>query len=138
MQSLLVKDYMTEDYHAITADMNVSQAVDILLVNNITGTPVTDLDLNILGFISEKDCISHLIHSSYYCDEPPTVEEIMSTTVNSVSPQTSVLEVAEMMSKSPHKVYPVVQDKKLVGVIQRKNVLKTLLESQAECSISRA
>jgi CBS domain-containing protein len=133
MQSLLVKDYMSEVYHVITADMNLSKAVDILLSNNLTGTPVTDSDRNILGFISEKDCISHIVTSSYYCDEPPNVAEIMSKKVASVTPDTSILKVAELMSSSVHKVYPVLQGTKVVGIIRRRDILKILLDSQVDC-----
>lgn len=131
MQSLLVKDYMAPDSHTIDDTLNVAQAVDILLDNRLSGAPVVDKEHRLVGFLSEKDCIKQLINSSYYRDGSPSVREIMSLAVTSVTPDTSMLEVAEMMLQKAPKVYPVCQGTQLVGVIQREAVLKALRENSS-------
>ena len=130
MDSLLVKDYMVPDLEPVTSDMNTSQAVDLLLSNQLSGAPVIDERHRVIGFLSEKDCIKHLINTSYYRDAAPSVLEIMNPDVVSVTPETGILEVAEMMLEHAPKVYPVCQDKLLVGIIPRENVLHALREGQ--------
>ena len=131
MQSLLVKDHMTADAHAIADTLNVAEAVDTLLDNHLSGAPVIDNEHCLVGFLSEKDCIKHLINSSYYRDGSPSVREIMTSTVTSVTPNTSILEVAEMMLQKAQKIYPVCLDSQLVGAIQRGAVLNALRENSS-------
>ena len=126
MSSLLVKDYMVPSTHSIPASANVAEAVEVLLDNCLSGAPVVDSSQNLIGFLSEKDCIKHLINSSYYRDGSPSVEEIMTTDIVSVSPDTSILQIAELMLQHAPKIYPVCDAGKLVGIIQRHHVLQAL------------
>lgn len=133
MQSLLVKDYMLNDATVISDTANAAQAVQLLLKHQSSGAPVVDANKQLIGFLSEQDCIRHLINASYYCEEPPNVKEVMVANVISVSPATSVLEVAEMMIKKTPKVYPVCENGKLLGVIRRSDILRALNENASNC-----
>ncbi|MDM3872111.1 CBS domain-containing protein [Porticoccus sp. W117] len=135
MQSLRVKDYMELDSHSIPSTLNVAEAVDVLLNDHLSGAPVVDRNRQLVGFLSEKDCIKHLINSSYYRDGSPSVEEIMNRDVISVAPDTSILELAEVMLQHAPKIYPVCDNGKLIGVIQRHHVLQALRKDESSVSL---
>jgi len=135
MHSILVKDYMDRDPHAIVNTVTVRDAVSVLMKAQITGVPVVDTEKNLVGFVSEQDCIQEVLNDTFYCEESPPVSEVMSTEVNTVSPLTSIVEIAERMAKGPPKNYPVCENSKLVGLISRRLILKALLENAEDCYI---
>lgn len=53
--------------------------------------------------------------------------------VLSVAPETSIIELAAMMKVGKPKMYPVVSDGKLVGVITRRDVLRALSKTLTNC-----
>lgn len=135
MHSILVKDYMDRDPHAITKDATVEDVVRTLMDAKVTGAPVVDADKNIVGFVSEQDCIREMLNDAFYCEESRPVAAVMSQDVAVVSPNTSIVELAETMAKGPPKNYPVCEDGKLVGLISRRLILKALLENNEDCYI---
>ena len=76
-----------------------------------------------------------MINSSYYQDGSPSVQEIMSTKVSSVTLETSILQVAEMMLEQTPKIYPVCDGEQLVGIIQRHQVLQALRQDEDSLSL---
>lgn len=133
MHSILVKDYMDFDPHAISQSTNVRDVIGNLLQQGIPGAPVIDDKEQVIGFVSEQDCIAEMLNDAFYCEEPGLVGTVMNTNVTSVSPQTSIVEIAQNMLKDQHKNYPVVDNGKLVGVISRSRILKALLENDDDC-----
>lgn len=129
MPSILVKDYMQHNAHAIPVNANVEQVVDHLLTNNLTGAPVIDHDQHVVGFVSEQDCIKEMLNSAFFCAESPPVSSIMRRDVLTVTPDTSILEIAETMLMHKPKNYPVVNNGKLVGLINRRLILNALMHN---------
>lgn len=128
MQSILIKDFMDSNPHAINQETSISEAVKMLVAQKITGAPVIDDNKHLVGFVSEQDCIKEMLNDAFYHNESPSVKNVMSTDVKTVTPGTSLLQVAEAMAKSPPKNYPVVEGSKLVGLISRRLILKALSE----------
>lgn len=133
MHSILVKDYMDFDPHAIPQSTNVRDVIGNLLQQGIPGAPVIDDKEQVIGFVSEQDCIAEMLNDAFYCEEPGLVSSVMNTNVTSVSPQTSIVEIAQNMLKDQHKNYPVIDNGKLVGIISRSRILKALLENDDDC-----
>lgn len=133
MHSILVKDYMDFDSHAISQSTNVRDAIGSLLQQGIPGAPVIDDKEQVIGFVSEQDCIAEMLNDAFYCEEPGLVGTVMNTNVTSVSPQTSIVEIAQNMLEDHHKHYPVIDKGKLVGIISRRSILKALLENDDDC-----
>lgn len=129
MPSILVKDYMQHNSHAISAKANVEQVVAHLLNCNVTGAPVVDENDEVVGFVSEQDCIKEMLNNAFFCDGPPPVTHIMHKDVLSVTPNTSILEIAETMLQDKPKNYPVVANGKLVGIINRQHILRALMQN---------
>ena len=128
MQSILVKDYMDQNPHAIQHSASICDVVKVLAKDAMTGAPVVDETNTLVGFISEQDCIRELLNEAFYVQESSTVTKLMVTNVLTVNPYTSIIEVAEDMSKGPPKNYPVVDDGKLVGILSRRSVLEALID----------
>lgn len=126
MTSILVRDYMQANVQAIKADASVREVVEHLLKWNITGAPVVDGTMRLIGFVSEQDCIKEMLNSAFYAEDSASVTSIMRRDVLSVTPDTSILEIAETMLGNKPKNYPVVEHGKLVGLINRRHILQAL------------
>lgn len=133
MHSILVKDYMQAESHAISINANTSDVVERLLKSGLTGIPVIDEKEAVVGFVSEQDCIKELLNGAFFCDEPPGVRTVMATDVLTVTPTTSIVELAQTMMSQKPKNYPVVSDGKLVGIITRRHILKALIDNDEDC-----
>ncbi len=135
MHSILVKDFMDYDPHAIPVTANIRDVVKCLLKAGIIGAPVIDENEKVVGFVSEQDCIKEMLNDVFYCEEPPMVTAVMRTDVLTVTPDSSIVEIAQTMLQDKPKNYPVVDDGKLVGLINRSLILKALLENDDDCYI---
>ncbi len=133
MHSILVKDYMDHNAHAIMSDTNVKDAVESMLNDGVIGLPVIDTAERVVGYVSEQDCIKEMLNDAFYCEEPAEVTQVMKTDVISVSPDTSIVEIAQSMLERRPKNYPVISDGKLVGIISRSHILRALLENDQDC-----
>ena len=129
MESILVKDYMDRNPHAILNNASVEEAVAVLLDANISGAPVVDGENHLVGFVSEQDCIKELLNDTFYASDSPSVVSVMMRNVITVDPESSILEIAETMSRDRPKNYPVVDGGKLVGLLSRSLILKGLVET---------
>ena len=128
MSSILVKDHMQANVLAVKHDASVREVVEHLLKWNITGAPVVDESMKVIGFVSEQDCMKEMLNSAFYAEDSAQVTQIMRPDVLSVTPDTSILEIAEVMLGNKPKNYPVVEDGRLVGLINRRNILQALKE----------
>lgn len=133
MHSILVEDAMDHNPHSISVNTNVKDVVVSLLKDKIIGAPVVDENKNLVGYVSEQDCIKAMLQDAFYCEEPGPVTDVMRTNVVTVTPDTSIVTVAESMLEKHHKNYPVVSNGKLVGLISRSNVLQALLDNENDC-----
>lgn len=133
MHSILVNDYMDNNPHAIKASKTVRDVVKFLLKEKISGAPVVDDANHLVGFVSEKDCISEVLNDAFYCEESPSVTSIMSNDVITASPESSVVELAQTMAKNKPRHYPVVKSGVLVGMISRDDVLNAIIENGDDC-----
>lgn len=127
MESLKVADHMNRRAVKLLIDMPIAQAVEALLVGKQSGAPVVDDRNKVVGFLSEQDCLSQMITSSYYREQVCRVKDVMQTQVLSVKGYDSVLELAQTMLKEKPKIYPVVDDNGcLLGSINRSEVLNAI------------
>lgn len=138
MDSIHVKEHMDRQPVMLTPTMSLATAVENLLKNKKLGAPVVDNDGHLVGFLSQQDCLAVMLKSSYHCDLTAIVKDCMRTDVLSVEPNTSVLALAEQMLGPKPKVYPVVDDGKVVGTINRTNVLAAINTYMQQCYLTPA
>lgn len=133
MASLKVRAYMRPRAVTFTPEMSLSVALDKVLNAINIGGPVINDQREVIGFVSEQDLLQRLVQVGYHCHDTHTIGDCMRTEVLTVSPEMSVLELAEMMKDGKPKVYPVVENKKLIGIISRREVLKAVNENIKAC-----
>ncbi|MGH1440722.1 MAG: CBS domain-containing protein [Cellvibrionaceae bacterium] len=133
MHSILVADFMNHQPSIVKDTDNVRAAVELLLAKKIIGVPVVDESKNLVGYLSEQDCIEEMLNDAFYCEEPGSVSKVMQKDVLSVKPSTTIVELAQSIIKNKPKNYPVVDDGKLVGLISRTQVLKALVDNDDDC-----
>ncbi|HBF47614.1 CBS domain-containing protein [Shewanella sp. SG44-2] len=138
MDSIKIKDHMDRRPILLTADMSLAIAVEKLLESNKSGAPVVDSVGKLVGFLSQQDCLSVMLKSSYHCDMTSTVADCMKSPVLTVAPDDSILELAEQMLGAKPKIYPVLNDGKVIGTINRTNVLKAMNIYMQQCYLSPA
>jgi CBS domain-containing protein len=127
LASLKVKDYMSTNKCSFTADMDVLRAIHKMLESRISGAPVIDEHGNMIGFLSEKDCMQVALNAAYQQDGAAgRVSEFMTKTVDTLDVDTPIIDVAELFLKGSYKRFPVVMDNRLVGTITRQNILRAL------------
>lgn len=127
MESLKISDYMNRHPVTFSIEMPVAEAVEKLLVSRQTGGPVMDEKNKVVGFLSEQDCLTQMIESSYYREQVARVKDIMQTDVLSVKGYGSILELAQKMLTAKPKIYPVLDDDGyLLGSIGRSDVLRAV------------
>ncbi|GIC77872.1 CBS domain-containing protein [Moritella sp. F3] len=119
---------------SIPCGTSLVAVVELFAKHQINAIPVVNPTNEVIGFVSESDCMQALISGSYHCDKPAIVNDVMSKNVVSVSPQDSIVDIAIRMSKDNFSVYPVVEASQLVGIISRRDILKVLAENNNQCN----
>ncbi|QFI39184.1 CBS domain-containing protein [Moritella marina ATCC 15381] len=118
---------------SIPCGTSLVAVVELFAKHLINAVPVVNSTNEVIGFVSESDCMQALISGSYHCDKPAIVNDVMSKHVATVSPQDSIVDIAIRMTKDNFSVYPVVEANKLVGIISRRDILQVLAENNSQC-----
>lgn len=121
-----VKDYMSGKLVSFAPDTDARDAIHELLRHRISGAPVVDNFGNLVGMLSEFDCLPVILTSGYHGEPGGPVSELMATEVETVDANTSILDMAELFMASGLRRYPVMLDNRLVGQISRRDVLRAL------------
>jgi CBS domain-containing protein len=121
-----VSEIMSKDCFRVTRGTSVASLVAGLALHRLPGAPVVDEHDHLVGFISEQDVLGKLLDSTYHCGEPALVRELMRHEVLSVSPDKSIVDLAQEMLGQKPKIYPVVDRERLVGIVTRRDILGAL------------
>ena len=119
------EDIMTADVVTVSRQTPVYDAMETLLENGVTGLPVVDDDMTLVGVITEKDVLKLLAGS---IAETATVEQFMSPEVVSFETDADLIEICEFLIHSHFRRVPIVSQGKLKGMISRKDVIKYIIE----------
>ena len=121
-----VKDLMDETFVTLKPDMQVSEAIDILLKNRITGAAVVDDDGGLVGVLSEKDCLRTLLQGAYDGLPAGLVSDYMATLVMTVPPDLDIFKLTEIFLKQVYRRLLVEENGKLVGQVTRRDFLQAI------------
>ena len=128
LKTMRVSEYMATKLMTFLPELEISDAIEMLVRYKYTGAPVVDLAGNLVGMLSEKDCLKVAVLGHTAGDAEALVGDFMTTKVDSVTPETSLFEVAQRFVNAPYKRMPVVQSGKLVGQISRIDILRAIDE----------
>ncbi|MBT3478808.1 MAG: CBS domain-containing protein [Candidatus Marinimicrobia bacterium] len=126
MKQISVKDIMAKKLLTFTPETKVVAAIKSLVEHKYSGAPVVDGSGNLVGILSEMDCLETIIQNSYYSDTGGCVGDFMSTKLVTVNPEMGIVNLAQFFQKEHYRRLPVVENGKLVGQVSRRDVLKAL------------
>ncbi|HDY98497.1 MAG TPA: CBS domain-containing protein [Pseudomonas sabulinigri] len=126
LKSVKVRDYMTSDLVTFTADMDLFRAIDRLLTHQISGAPVLDEHGNLIGLLSEGDCLKGILAGSYFEEVGGTVASVMTVVVETIDADADIVKAAEHFIRMRRRRLPVVDEGRLVGQISRRDILRAM------------
>ena len=108
--------------------MNVYEASRVILARKASGATVVDDDGELIGVLSELDCLRAMVTSVYNGSDPggALVGEIMTTEVEVTDVNDDIIEVASSMLKNKRRRRPVMEDGKLIGQITCRQILRAV------------
>ncbi|MCB9548432.1 MAG: CBS domain-containing protein [Myxococcales bacterium] len=132
MAKPLVGAYMATRYPVLHPDVSLLDAVDVFVKNGILGAPVVDADGRLLGFFSEVDLLRLLAVGADHDVPSGTVADYMVKDVVSISPDVDVYWAAGLMLAQGLSYLPVLQNGAMIGLINRRAILRALKEHFGE------
>lgn len=130
MDSTSVKKYMATNLITFNPSTDIKLAIAVILKNKISGAPVVDSKNNLVGMLSESDCIKLIIDGPYN-NQPGghgTVGDFMTRDVVTIDAEKTLLDLAYKFTSTPFRRFPVVEKNRLVGQISRSDVLRAMVK----------
>ncbi|OFV95174.1 MAG: histidine kinase [Acidobacteria bacterium RIFCSPLOWO2_02_FULL_61_28] len=113
---------------ATTLRASVRDVATQIVVNEISGMPVTDQDGRVLGVITEADIMAALIDGKNL--EDLTAQDLMSPEPITVDADTPMDEVMRLLEECGVLRVPVTSQGKVVGIISRRDIIRSVLEPE--------
>ncbi|WP_370478865.1 CBS domain-containing protein [Tamlana flava] len=128
--SLTVSDYMTTDLITFTPDQTIESVMQAIIKHRISGGPVVNDKNELVGVISEGDCIKQISESRYYNMpmQDQTIEKHMAKNVETIDGNMNIFDAANKFLNAKRRRFPIVENGKLVGQISQKDVLKAAMQ----------
>ena len=124
----IVRDYMAKDLLTLNPETDIHDAVTFLLKNKISGAPVVNEEKNMVGILSEKDCLRLLTRGVDHKAPQGPVSFFMTKNVVTIPPNMDIYYAAGIFLKNYYRRIPVVENGKLVGQISRRDLLRAIQE----------
>ena len=131
---LTVSDIITHQLIVFKPEDTIHEVMEAFIKNRISGGPVVNEEGDLVGVISEADCMKEISDSRYF-NMPildKSVAHFMSKKVDTIESNTSVFDAAALFSKSSRRRYPVLENNQLVGQVSRKDIVIAALEMKSQ------
>ena len=127
LKSVNLRDYMLKHPIHVKATDNILDAVQVILDNKVSGVCVVDEHSNLVGILSELDCLRAALSATYNDNKIGLVRDYMaSDNLVVANPNEDIVDVAQDMLQKNKRRRPVVEDGKLVGQITCRQLLKAV------------
>ena len=119
-------EIMTEAVVCARPDMPIYDAIRLLAHRRLTGLPIVDEDLNLIGLLSEKDVLKVM----YEPDDRQEhmISDYMAKDVISFNVDASLVDVCDSLIDNHFRRVPITKDGKLMGITSRSDVIKAILK----------
>jgi CBS domain-containing protein len=144
-----VSDIMTHPVITVTPETTIGDAAELMITHRISGLPVVDGAGEVVGIVTEGDLLRRAetgterrrarwlefliapgrLASEYAHANGRRVGEVMTDTVVSVGPGEPIAALIELIERRRIKRVPVIEGRKLVGIVSRANLVRALLRS---------
>lgn len=116
-----VEKIMTTEVITISKDAQIGKAARVMLENKITSLPVVDADRKLVGILTSSDLFRMVVEEMV--GEVIPVKAWMTPEPETISPETTLLEVHRVMGVKRIRSLPVMEGQKLVGIVTRTDLL---------------
>ncbi|SHN34486.1 CBS domain-containing protein [Cyclobacterium lianum] len=132
-QPLLVSDHMSTNLVTFHPEDSIDHVIIVMTRKRISGAPVVDGDGNLVGMISEGDCLKEIVKGQYTNTPkfPGTVQDHMTREVITMSPDISIFDAADQFLTMRIRRFPVVKDGVLVGQISVSDIIRAMPKLKA-------
>jgi len=131
-----ITQIMTKEVLTLSIKDDLVTAENVFRKNNIRHIPITSRE-HIIGMLSYTDLLRISFADALNENEQEVdtmvynmfkIEQVMAKNVITVSPKDTIQEVAELLAKKEFHALPVVEDKRLVGIVTTTDLINYLLE----------
>lgn len=127
LKSVKVRDYMTTQLVTFHPETELFAAINKLLEYRISGAPVVNERGELLGIVSEVDCLRAILTLTYHEEEVGgKVADCMTAKVETINDDANIVEVAKLFIDKGLRRLPVLRAGRLVGQISRSDVLRAV------------
>ena len=120
------KDIMTRGVICARPEMPIYDAVRLLAHRRITGMPVVDEELNLVGVLSEKDVLRMLYDTEDSIDQQ--VSDYMNFGAVSLDINDTLIDLCDIMTQNIFRRVFITEEGKLAGVVSRSDVIHAILQ----------
>jgi|SRR5690554_5290243 len=131
---LRVCDYMTKELITFRPEQSIEEVIIILLKYKISGGPVVNDRDELIGMISEGDCIKYISEKRYHnmpCSNL-NVAGRMIKNVETIDGNMNIFDAANKFLTKKRRRFPIVENGKLVGQISQKDILKATIKLKSQ------
>jgi CBS domain-containing protein len=151
---LKAKDFMTKEVITITPEATIEELARLLIEHKFSGVPVVDANNNLVGIVTENDLISKnkrlhiptiirlfdayiMLGSGRMEDDikkmaATTVADVCTKDVVSITEETTLEEVATIMSEQKIHLLPVLRDNAVVGIVGKADLVGAMTGDTSE------
>lgn len=126
LQTIRARDCMTRRVVTLAPETEILQALRTLIEKNIAGAPVVDASGVVVGMLSERDCMRVALSATYHSEYGGVVAEFMASPAITISPDEGIVNIVKRFIDIKYHRYPVVEGKRLIGLISRRDVMRAL------------
>ena len=120
----LVEDLMDRKFPTVRPDTRIEEAMELLVDKRLIGVLVVDVEGELQGVFSEKDCLRVLVHDGFHQRPDDIVASYMHPVPATVGSKVDILTAAQTFLANDFRRLPVVDDGKLVGQITRRDIVR--------------
>jgi len=128
LKSCLVRNFMAGSLVTFKPDTDVLDAIHELVQHRIAGAPVVNDQGDLIGMLSELDCLRVALNAGYHQQWGGPVSDFMTPDVESVDADMNIIDLAQKFLNSGFRRFPVLRNNRLVGQISRRDALRALGE----------
>ena len=131
---LKVSDYMTRKLITFRPDQSIEEVIDSLIKYKISGGPVVNDKNEVVGIISEGDCIKHISDSRYYNMpvEDNRIEKYMVKDVETIDGNMNIFDAANKFLSEKRRRFPIVENGILAGQISQRDILIATIKLKSQ------
>lgn len=128
IKSIGADECITHNSVTLSEETDLFEAIHLLLKHKVSGATVINSDNEVIGVLSELDCLKAILDGSYYGDVGGTVGQYMTKQVQSIEDieTMDILQVAKMMIDGSRRRIPVVKNGKFAGQVSCRSVLQAV------------